>query len=378
MTKRKAVADAELGDLYRVPASTALLQCGGFHVLPVRLIGTVAEQQAREQLSLHEAAAAAEAAVGAEAAAASERRFHLLCFKALDEDDVAALPRALRECAAVGDVSRALLVGNVPAHYGRDELEDVFGFAGAVERIDFEPSAAAAADANDDDATPPPRHAVIQFRQARAVAACGAMSVEPQFAAAVASELQRGGSAVGAGDTPAAWASEYWALRPDVASWRAAIDRRVQAYDRRVELERRQRQRAATAVDADGFVVVQSGKKRQTVGGTSVSGATANSAAKARGRAGVASDFYTFQLAKRREREIAKLQTRFAADKERLARVECIVLVCWSIVRMLISFRCVCRDEKAFNERALNDERWRVSLVSLVRSRFSCSVRLRI
>jgi hypothetical protein len=267
MEQQQQQPQQQKSDLFDVPVSTELSRCGGFYVLPVRFIASTAEQQAIEQETLSTTAATSSTASQQPQLLqqhhhhqSKRKRFHNLLFKPLEEND--ELPESMRDTAFV--YAKCLLVTNVPSHYDSDALEEVFGASGAIERIEF---------ADVEAFGVMTKVTVVVFRRASSIRDCCSIKVEAEFAKAVQKAAAGGDNDNG----PLQWCDEFWAQRPPVTRWRAAIDKRMQQYDRRVEEEKRKKRKLATQMDADGFVVVQSGtKKRQTVGSTSVSGNSIN------------------------------------------------------------------------------------------------------
>jgi hypothetical protein len=251
----------------------------------------------RTLVSAHEQQLIDQAALAGDTSTrATADRFRSLLFKPLSHDD--ELPAVLSSESERFPLPRSLLICNLPPHYDRDTVEEAFGVAGPIERIVLAETSASS------------QIAVVVFRRADALARCAAMHVEPAFAAAVAADAPR--------DRSARWADEFWAQRPPLAPWRAALDRRMQRYDRAVERRRSSAVAEASNVDADGFTVVQA-KRRHTVGKTSVRGVRAVGARKT--GAGVERDFYAFQVRRQRDDAVQRLQRQLNDAKERLARL---------------------------------------------------------
>ena len=190
-------------DLFTPPATTEMVSCAGFRVLPVRLLrGAEDEEDEEEEEEVH---------VGEDetrnnnnsGGARKRRRFHELLLRPLSADD--ELPKALR-AAAKGTVGRALLVSNVPNDYDRTALSELLGAAGVLESVELASATDACGEAM--------QLAVCVFRRAESLREACAMRVEQPFADAVARER------AGLPGAPATWVAAFHAERPkDLRAW---------------------------------------------------------------------------------------------------------------------------------------------------------------
>lgn len=123
-----------------------------------------------------------------------------------------------------------------------------------------------------------------------------------------------------------AWVEAHKAQKPGNAELQRRLDEWMEDYE--VEEERRKTE-AMTAMEEDGWTVVQRHKGRKkntsdtgvTVGGVAAAAAVARAGQK---RSLEHTDFYRFQQREKRRSELLELRERFEEDKRRLAELKAV------------------------------------------------------
>lgn len=213
---------------------------------------------------------------------------------------------------------RTLLVCNVPRAYSFEDLAAMFACFGQVEQVLFR-------------SPPSTAHVYIPFSGGDPGGALAGGDVPAQSAYVVyvdAASVGRAessdmsgavqplveGSAVPGGMRR--WLEEYKAQRPDPAGLQTQVDRFMEAFDRRVDAERRAA-RSGPVVDEDGFTLITRtrGAKRAAPAATVV-----QQKKRAKEERDVV-DFYRFQRRERKREELATLRRQFEEDKLKIARM---------------------------------------------------------
>eukprot|EP01116_Phalansterium_solitarium_P012260 TRINITY_DN28394_c0_g1_i1.p1 TRINITY_DN28394_c0_g1~~TRINITY_DN28394_c0_g1_i1.p1 ORF type:complete len:274 (-),score=24.30 TRINITY_DN28394_c0_g1_i1:68-838(-) len=118
------------------------------------------------------------------------------------------------------------------------------------------------------------------------------------------------------------WQSEHSHQYTDAPTLQRQVDAFMQAFDRKVEEERKEKERNLNKPDEDGFITVTR-HKRSTDGTVSVGGVRKGEppTKKQKGNT-MLSDFYKFQHSKSKDESLALLRRKFEEDRDRIQRMK--------------------------------------------------------
>lgn len=222
--------------------------------------------------------------------------------------------------------NRTLFVCNVPRAFSFEDVASVFSCFGQVEQVllrggnpmasvfvpfsqqTLEEAGGGAVAAAARDAPAQSAYVVYESRAAvdKAVEADVSGSCQPYVDGSGAAGGMRG------------WLEEYKSHRPDPARLQAQVDRFMEGFDRRTEMERRAAA-AGPVVDEDGFTLVTRRSRNRT---KSTESTVLVRQTKKRKSDRELLDFYRFQRREKKKEELAVLRRKFDEDKRRVAQMK--------------------------------------------------------
>jgi len=205
---------------------------------------------------------------------------------------------------------RTLFVSNVPHHFNYTDLSEVFSIFGQVGEVIFDDKPAQAKAATRAQAL---RTALVVFEEAedmeKALKHDLGSTRQPYIAGSKIMGLNK-------------WMELYKKVRPDPKALQFQVDRFMEAFDQRTEMQKKAA-KGAPAVDEDGFTLVTyKNKKGKRKLRTNDSEVAKSEAAKKKKKKDPVVNFYKFQERNQKMERLAQLRRKFEEDKQLLAQIK--------------------------------------------------------